>query len=406
MGKWTLDYHDDVLRDKFKSMVNGAIQRSKLEKGEPTISYETFVTELDTGDSFTSSLIDVLVKELATRRTRPNSSDRHLISERTAKFLRMQGARSNIYRERRFAAHPRSFESIPPLADIDWSDEEEDTSEQTEVYHANTALNEALSRSGESRFYGATEPLLSPPGTEDPIAERVTSPLPVIIPPPPQWIPRASLTHQGSVRMSNHRIRTVDFNEFTSRRRSVLRSNSHTSPSDALRSEDSTDGTWRFAPERRLPSSSSGVMPGYQQYIPLVALTDAQYHIDTDTASGLGEERLPFPSRAYNLSSSAHPTSASGSQLSVSSVPPRLRRGGLRAPEGLRQAHVAPEDTLSLTMETTTAPDTPPAGENSIDPAAHSFQDAAEPLEAGLTQGGSNQLLTPRSNSPSEESDV
>lgn len=32
-----------------------------MEK-EPTISYENFVNELDLGDSFTTSLIDILVK--------------------------------------------------------------------------------------------------------------------------------------------------------------------------------------------------------------------------------------------------------------------------------------------------------------------------------------------------------
>lgn len=41
---------------------NGAINRAKLEKGEPTITYEAFVNELDIGDSFTSSLVDILVK--------------------------------------------------------------------------------------------------------------------------------------------------------------------------------------------------------------------------------------------------------------------------------------------------------------------------------------------------------
>lgn len=39
-----------------------AVKRSKLEEGEPSISYEAFVEELDACDSFTSTLIDVLVK--------------------------------------------------------------------------------------------------------------------------------------------------------------------------------------------------------------------------------------------------------------------------------------------------------------------------------------------------------
>lgn len=41
---------------------NGAVKRIKLEAGEAPITYETFVEELDEGDSFTATLIEVLVK--------------------------------------------------------------------------------------------------------------------------------------------------------------------------------------------------------------------------------------------------------------------------------------------------------------------------------------------------------
>jgi hypothetical protein len=76
----TAGYHDDVLGAKVKSLVyvfspfvarssnltcaprSGAIKRSKIEKVEPTISYEAFVQDLDGGDWFTTSLIEVLVK--------------------------------------------------------------------------------------------------------------------------------------------------------------------------------------------------------------------------------------------------------------------------------------------------------------------------------------------------------
>lgn len=41
----------------------GAISRASLEKDEaPTISYESFVQDLDHGDSFTTTLVDILVK--------------------------------------------------------------------------------------------------------------------------------------------------------------------------------------------------------------------------------------------------------------------------------------------------------------------------------------------------------
>ena len=45
---------------------SGAIRRASVEK-EPSVSYENFVNELDTGDSFTASLIDILVKVRQTR---------------------------------------------------------------------------------------------------------------------------------------------------------------------------------------------------------------------------------------------------------------------------------------------------------------------------------------------------
>jgi hypothetical protein len=41
---------------------SGALKRSKLEKLEPSISYETFVEDLDPGDSFTTTLTELLVR--------------------------------------------------------------------------------------------------------------------------------------------------------------------------------------------------------------------------------------------------------------------------------------------------------------------------------------------------------
>lgn len=40
---------------------SGSIRRASVEK-EASISYENFVHELDTGDSFTATIIDILVK--------------------------------------------------------------------------------------------------------------------------------------------------------------------------------------------------------------------------------------------------------------------------------------------------------------------------------------------------------
>ncbi|KAI0245875.1 hypothetical protein BJV78DRAFT_1136562, partial [Lactifluus subvellereus] len=96
----TSEYYDDVLGAKIKCLVSGAVKRSKLEKSEPTISYEAFVEELDPGDAFTTTLTELLVREMAERRQRQATADRRLISDRTAKGLRTLAAPQRVYRDR------------------------------------------------------------------------------------------------------------------------------------------------------------------------------------------------------------------------------------------------------------------------------------------------------------------
>lgn len=54
--------HNFSLRRPLLCCSSGTIKRHRLEKIEPTISYEHFVEDLDGGDSFTTSLIEILVK--------------------------------------------------------------------------------------------------------------------------------------------------------------------------------------------------------------------------------------------------------------------------------------------------------------------------------------------------------
>jgi len=53
---------DRVVLLTFSQSSSGAVKRSKLEKLEPAISYETFVEDLDPGDSFTTTLTELLVR--------------------------------------------------------------------------------------------------------------------------------------------------------------------------------------------------------------------------------------------------------------------------------------------------------------------------------------------------------
>ncbi|OCH95937.1 hypothetical protein OBBRIDRAFT_787783 [Obba rivulosa] len=263
MGRWTLEHHDDVLLSKLKSLVMGAVKRAKLEKGEPSITYETFVQELDEGDSFTTSLIDVLVKEMAERRTRPNVIDRRLISERTAKYLRLQASPLHIYRGRSAQRARRVFARPDELQSSSGEDEfasvPEGTRVNTELYeaYAPTSLDILSSlRSSEPSPLATGSPAVDWVDV-DPEAIAVTSPRPS----PPPVLPSiayrtihassahggnttvgSSLTRQNSTRRPA-RSRTVDFNEFTSRRRSSSRQDVEVQDGSAA---DRADGSWRF----------------------------------------------------------------------------------------------------------------------------------------------------------------
>jgi len=98
----TTEYYDDVLGAKMRSLVyvalslpyppitevvpsSGAIKRTRLEKAEPAITYEAFVEDLDRGDSFTTSIIEVLVKVRVT-------SESCSYSGPTARRRRLQNA--------------------------------------------------------------------------------------------------------------------------------------------------------------------------------------------------------------------------------------------------------------------------------------------------------------------------
>ncbi|KZT42982.1 hypothetical protein SISSUDRAFT_799752 [Sistotremastrum suecicum HHB10207 ss-3] len=108
MGKWTAEYTDDVFSFKLRNMVCGSIERLKKEKGDPQITYEALVEDLDGGDSFCSSIIDVLVR-LADRRARRTPADRRLISDYTAGSLRCLSHSTRVYRDRTRHRHSSPF---------------------------------------------------------------------------------------------------------------------------------------------------------------------------------------------------------------------------------------------------------------------------------------------------------
>ncbi|KAG7097327.1 hypothetical protein E1B28_004686 [Marasmius oreades] len=224
MGKWTLDYYDEVLNAKFKSLVSGAITRSALEKGEPKISYERFVDELDTGDSFTTSVIDCLVKEVADRSSRPKS-ERNAVAQQTTRSLRQIISASRLGSSRGSGRHNRIFglsDFLTSDADNNSSGDELAQLDSAEGARVNSELFDAYDAGTSNMSF----PFLRR-SSPDPIPNQRGSPshgtTPVI---PTSSSPRTlrgvSLSRQPSIRRLR-RSRVVDFNEYTSHRRNSYR---------------------------------------------------------------------------------------------------------------------------------------------------------------------------------------
>ncbi|KAH8096735.1 hypothetical protein BXZ70DRAFT_334099 [Cristinia sonorae] len=471
MGRWTLDHHDNVLRNKLKNLISSAVKRNKLEKGEPTITYEAFVEELDEGDAFTSALIDVLVKEMAERRTRPNPIDRRLfISERTAKSLSLQ-ASSRVYQSRsRRRFNFLEYPTAPPP--LDPSDTEDDFGQPHELpapegVRINTDLYDAYA----STYLPATGDAIRQSEHEG-IMSRLLADLPPYptdseqaLSPPPQSPPTTGFRNSfwgtsaaGSSLHRSHslrrptRSRTDAFHDFTLRRRLATRTNDD---GENHSHDDTTgEGTWDFGGTSRFrdeAAASEAAAHGRaplqhaRRFFPLSAWTSARRRIPpgsahvwgaepaepttpedavragsqdaTNEATGTSSGPQTSSQLWYTLTSgrTLPSTSTSGDQRrhSTGSSPrrllaPRLRRGGIRAPESMLSRYASPsmESVATVVMA-----DTPPSPER---PTAPRSDDVGAETSLGSSSrdgaGGSwepneeaVQLLTPRSVSPPAE---
>lgn len=193
-------------------------------------------------------------------------------------------------------------------------------------------------------------------------------------PPSPTAVPSAPpLTRQPSIRRLPARSRTVDFTDFTSRRRSSGREgNSNVLPSPETETDDSTtpttssrlspNTTWvpprRFFPTRRpelpwSPTSENGSLgtgtgpgtgTGTGMGMGSAATSSARSSPapSTATMTTQPETRSPrtflswIPSTALLSLPPPPPTDLRGSRPI-----PRLRRGGVRPPESLLGQHIA-----------------------------------------------------------------
>ncbi|KAF7332407.1 hypothetical protein MKEN_00122500 [Mycena kentingensis (nom. inval.)] len=350
MGRWTNEYQDTVLTAKLKGLVTGAITRAKLEQCE-SISYKHFVEDLDLGDSFTTSIIDILVQEMAARRIRSNPNDRRLIADQTAKSLRLLSTPLRVYHERRTGRRAMSEFLTAPPEDFEMDLEEDDDVPgpvpaplpegirvNSELFDAYTAGWPSSRRSAAAPTPPLSDDTASPP---DMFTMSNTSRLWGGLPPT-----SSALARHPSIRRLPRRA--VDFSDYTAHRRTAAREArlaQATSPGSAT---DERRERWR------LPATDPGLPPSAQRrFFPM---SSARRHqtlqwlepptLGEPSSSGSTPEAdsrvdfFHFPpvfgeEAAVTPSSPAFFTPYSPSSAGGPERRPRLRRGGVRPPESL-----------------------------------------------------------------------
>ncbi|KAK0461795.1 uncharacterized protein EV420DRAFT_1527233 [Desarmillaria tabescens] len=389
MGKWTSDYCDDVLNAKIKSLVSGAIKRAMLEKEkmEPTISYGDFVEDLEPGDSFTASIIDIMVKELADRRNRQNLGDRKLIAERTAKSLRALSMDYKVIRRRPVARRPMLSEYLtsPPARVVDMDDDDEfdhlldPMSSTIEGVRINSNLYDAYGSDSWNDGWGG--------GATTVVQHRSPTPTDVLSGSDPQTqssppadvrrnIMPSSLfapitsSHTSPSRVSSIRrpirSRTVDFNDFTSRRRSTIRDSLRQSL--GILSEGPEPS--HIADSRERESAWTSSSSSARRFFPLPRRSrprDSPPAEIIDIVEDRSESRsapsywFPFPSPVTSRSPVSSPTTEVSEERTL--AVPRLRRGGVRAPESMLSRHASPLADLGTLPSSVSLGDTTDTGD-------------------------------------------
>lgn len=182
----------------------------------------------------------------------------------------------------------------------------------------------------------------------------------------------ASLSRSDSLRRPA-RSRTVDFNQFTQRRRSSMRQDSNEPDSVRAEAEDSADGTWRFRLSRSGSSRNSqvplaslsslrtpSVVPAHYlgRGYPWAADTaEAATEGNTDPLNAASSSSGPSSSQTWFALTAGQPTPPGEEASTLSTrrstisdihearrqvIAPRLRRGGIRPPETLLSRYASP----------------------------------------------------------------
>lgn len=386
MGKWAPAYHDQVLGGKIKALVNGVIMRSSLEREELGISYESFVEDFDTGDSFTTTLVDILVKEIADRRSRPRGLNSQRIGLRTARSLNELVISSDHYREIR---RSQTIETLPDTTEssriqrlLSRSGYVNESTAEASTLEEDEDEDDDFGTTSDPSFYTGTQALhdsYAPPRfrlhsrTLPPLPDlnpfssfSDTNRIPLIPPLPPTPAPPPSLLTLGSrlppaPRMTTRRpssvslggssslhrtssirrasrARASEFAEFSSRRRSDNRSAIDASewPSAETGSGLSSPRSYSFTDWLATDHGTSGTN------------TADITGISTPEAS-TSRSAAPYLTPPTTISRPGSPSSSEvADALEVAPVSaPRLRRGGLAAPEVLQFPNVM-DDLASM----------------------------------------------------------
>ncbi|KII95257.1 hypothetical protein PLICRDRAFT_86655 [Plicaturopsis crispa FD-325 SS-3] len=436
MGKLTPDRFDNVLETKVKGLIMGSIERSKLEKTEPTMTYESFVEDLDCGDSFTTSIVDILVKELTDRRSRATTPDKRLISERTSKGLHMlaalrpyraRTARQNVPLPRR-AVNLMEYLSAPPdQLEMDEDQDEFDRlaeatppfegarvdSELYDAYaahpHHGTYWSHSANPSGRRSFSSYSAAVASStgdPNTMDSVLPPLRSP-PTHNPfsPPLPHSGGALLTRQGSLRRPARPRSNVDFNEFTSRRRSTIRQ-LYGEEHSGTRSDGTEDPSTLPTPARSPMPDESATLPVARRFFPFSRTRRHDSLARRERTETVDPEpdtlQADAVSRPWFLIPGPAPMSRSpiGDVLENESPEgptsaPRLRRGGIRAPESMLSRHASP--SVGITVNATSQPSSRLYVDFTPEPEETPMSAQAGGSSTGLE---AHQLPTPSSETP------
>jgi len=325
------------------------------------------------------------VKELAERRTRQTIADRRLIADRTAKTLRMLALPGNIFRDRSLSrpmgrrVNLTDYLTSPP-EEMDMEEEDgiegydgvtgdntpsfiEGARVNSELYDAYAAhgwsahpMDTSLSRRSHT---GGPPPDFSETGNS---VDSIHSSLPSLESRArnSSWFPNSTTFHgstlsrQPSIRRGV-RSRTVDFNDFSTRRRSTFR-NAAADLDDPRSSEDIPNAltSWVSGP---IPISDEPLgSPGARRFFPFsrrrheVAVSSMPAWIDSGASTSRPVSPPISSYRPWRSNSGPPPLIAQGSFSDHEHSPtddperpePRLRRGGLRAPESMLSRHASP----------------------------------------------------------------